>query len=1750
MRKIKASLKFLMLVLGLIVTDCFADDRYVDCLLGHDSYAGTRARPKKTIQAMINAAVAGDVIHVAPGTYAPFNMDRKLTIIGTKGPRWTFIDGSGKYRCAVFKDVEGYELRGFTLQNGYSGKAHGGGAWMGVLRNCVIKNCRTFKGHNQFGGGGCHKSHLYDTIVEGCHAGFGGAMHEGLAHRCTFRHNYAMDRGGALWNAIAHQSLLHGNICDNFGGLPGGGGAHGSRLYNCTITLNIVRRLEGAGGLHGCYSYNCIVWGNKNHNFPAYHEYRDPCVRDHDHYHSDPHFKHPHHPEKPDFHLRPDSPCRRVGNPDFWQAGPDHWDRDRNPRFHVGKIDVGCYQEDENLNSVRSNDDGTYTIKYNPCGEEHVALTLDGEVLLSATTAGEYLWQPQTLGKHTNVFTYGVSAVTSVVNVTSLPYAVRKDPNPPMPLDPNVVITPATRNIKQTGAGHSVTTTGSTADWEAAASEDWILLTATSGKAGLPVAYTVGMNTNAEERVGYVYVSGHVHTIKQAGVGSTLDKGGAEFASTGGVGTVTLTIAQRHIWKARPNCDWISVMPTNGMSSGVVAYTVAPLYDVTTRSGTITVGGNTFTVFQYGRRMGLSTTSETRDHYTHVIPITVNALAITEWDVTPNNSWISVVDAGNGKGSDLVTIAISENPSFAERTGTVTIGTETFRITQAGRTDVAFEMSPEETTGNANGANGRIAILATPDLPWVAESRTSWLTVAPAYAAGAGNGNVAYTVNPNTTVYDRTGTIVITPDRTSGLPTYIHTVNQPAATVALSSMAEVFDAPGGSKAVTVTVSKNVKWQVEGVEDIAWLSLNGATEYLGTVTLTFAASANDTIFPRSGEITIAGKTFTVTQLGRGVNIEYESRVFDMEGGMDSISVHPDGDVAWTAVASDPTWITFPWGDSGSGDGELAYIVSDYIGDGDTRTGTITIGNQVVKITQTAYPVDISPKGSTVAGNSGAGEFSVSADIDAVWNAIATEPWITISATRNPDGSGKVVFYYTENNTGVTRQGRIEINGTEYTLTQQSRTMVSVGGVVDGHGGTIANAGSYDLGAAVKLEAIPDAGYKFLYWTLPDGSDSMVNPLTVMADVAKNYTAKFEPLKPELISVESGTEGVNLTWKNLAWALQYHIYRGSTDVPSEAVKIASIENDGSATYLDATGEIEQSYFYWVEAEGMDDLTMSPEALVGTHEKLVVVSKIIYQNLKGATHNNPETYTEETSVVFTAPTSTVEGYTFAGWSPVSIGVETRGTVKAEAQWTPNAYTIVYNSNGGSGTMSNTETAYDEWVSVPMAAFVRGEDAFLGWATTPEGEVVYRAGESIRNLTGSQNGVVTLYAVWEAPAITVVADPVVTPADGAVFVGESCTVTISCATPGAKIYYSTTGSTPKQTDKYLYQGPFTISATTKIIAVAVYKELKSAYVHTTITQRILTLESAVGTSALTLTTGGDAPWTAVADASAATDGFSVQSGVITDSQTSWLETTVNGAGTFSFRWKVSCEKDDGGIASWDHLVVTTNGVEVARIDGVTDWAQMTLTFNSGANTIRWAYVKDESESGNEDCAWIDDVVWSPASVAPAIPDDPNAVVTGDAATGFTIKPSSDKTSVEVNIPNGVDAGKVTIELSTSVTSVKPNGAQVKIVKGVHNITDFLDIPSVDASGIIDLTKAAVKAEIVKETLDPSKGAIIELKAEDPTLTTPVTRPGLTYTLREGATLDAMREGASKLGDGNPWTPPITVKGGKSGFYTIRVTK
>ena len=135
--------------------------------------------------------------------------------------------------------------------------------------------------------------------------------------------------------------------------------------------------------------------------------------------------------------------------------------------------------------------------------------------------------------------------------------------------------------------------------------------------------------------------------------------------------------------------------------------------------------------------------------------------------------------------------------------------------------------------------------------------------------------------------------------------------------------------------------------------------------------------------------------------------------------------------------------------------------------------------------------------------------------------------------------------------------------------------------------------------------------------------------------------------------------------------------------------------------------------------------------------------------------------------------------------------------------------------------------------------------------------------------------------------------------------------------------------------------------------------------------LSEALDAPELAFATGGDAEWTAQGE-TAHGGGSALKSGAIGDGQESWVEASVDGAGTVSFWWKASSEHYRQYVI--DYAAFSVDGQERLRIGGEQDWTNATVQVEGGGtHVLRWAYVKDEEMSGGMDCAWIDEVTWVP---------------------------------------------------------------------------------------------------------------------------------------------------------------------------------
>ena len=113
---------------------------------------------------------------------------------------------------------------------------------------------------------------------------------------------------------------------------------------------------------------------------------------------------------------------------------------------------------------------------------------------------------------------------------------------------------------------------------------------------------------------------------------------------------------------------------------------------------------------------------------------------------------------------------------------------------------------------------------------------------------------------------------------------------------------------------------------------------------------------------------------------------------------------------------------------------------------------------------------------------------------------------------------------------------------------------------------------------------------------------------------------------------------------------------------------------------------------------------------------------------------------------------GYAFLGWTTAEDGWDIvaedsqvgSSTSQLFAQWMPNSYSIRFNANGGSGSMSNEVVMCNAAWLVPQCQFEKTGFVFLGWGMEPDGEAVYRKGDVGDNLTLDDGAVVDLYAIW----------------------------------------------------------------------------------------------------------------------------------------------------------------------------------------------------------------------------------------------------------------------------------------------------------------------------------------------------------------------------------------------------------------------
>ena len=304
-----------------------------------------------------------------------------------------------------------------------------------------------------------------------------------------------------------------------------------------------------------------------------------------------------------------------------------------------------------------------------------------------------------------------------------------------------------------------------------------------------------------------------------------------------------------------------------------------------------------------------------------------------------------------------------------------------------------------------------------------------------------------------------------------------------------------------------------------------------------------------------------------------------------------------------------------------------------------------------------------------------------------------------------------------------------------------------------GGTVSGGGIYDSGSTATVKAIPNEGYVFEGWYVPDASAPISTDPDYTFKVASDtlLTAIFS----KTISRTVTFKVVNGSWNSKKSDPITVILSGKEGdkLTLSADQIPAVGNEPAENYKagswdkipDTTTEIKDNptYTYTYAEQEVEE-----------PKKQYVIS--FDTNGRGNGNVQPITVAEGEKVKLPSYPGTAIGYAFTGWGTDSAGngtvlpaqeeIEVTKDMTLYAQWKANQYTVRFDANTGTGTMDSITVNYDQKVKLTANAFTRSGYYFIGWNITADGsEALFPDQGEILNLTDTDGALVNLFAQWK---------------------------------------------------------------------------------------------------------------------------------------------------------------------------------------------------------------------------------------------------------------------------------------------------------------------------------------------------------------------------------------------------------------------
>ena len=603
-------------------------------------------------------------------------------------------------------------------------------------------------------------------------------------------------------------------------------------------------------------------------------------------------------------------------------------------------------------------------------------------------------------------------------------------------------LSPTTINAAAAGGTHTVTVTSpASCDWMATSSATWLTFASpASGRGAAALTLTVARNLGAA-RSATVSLGSQTATVNQAAAPVctvTIDPSSQGFGAAGGEGRVRVTTQDGCDWTATGGASWIQIASNRGTGSGDARYTVSANTATTSRSATLSIGGQSHRVTQQAAAPACTYSLDPGSRAFGAAggdgTVTVNTQAGCQWSASGGPGWVAV-SGGQGTGPGQFTYSVQANAGTAGRSGSISVAGQSHAITQEGAPapTCTYALQPGSRNFAAGGGSGQIDVSTQAGCNWSSSSSVGWVSVS---GSGTGPGQVTYTVETNTATAGRSGSITI------GGQT--HAITQDAAaptcTYAVQPSSRNIGASGGPGQFDVQTAAGCAWSVSGGAE--WVAV-GTSSGNGPGQVSYNVQQNSNTSSRSVTLSVNGQPHTIIQEAAApvctYSVQPASQNFASGGGSGRFSVVTQAGCAWS-VSGGASWAT-PAVSSGAGPGDVTYTVQANTATSARQT-TITVNGQSHSVTQDAAPPP-PPQPCSFAIDSSSAQFSavggqgtvrVTTASTCTWSASSPVSWITLSSPGGT-GPGEVRYTVAPNSDDDEREATITIAGQSHRVRQE-------------------------------------------------------------------------------------------------------------------------------------------------------------------------------------------------------------------------------------------------------------------------------------------------------------------------------------------------------------------------------------------------------------------------------------------------------------------------------------------------------------------------------------------------------------------------------------------------------------------------------------------------------------------------------------------------------------------------------------------